>query len=79
MKTHTIRWKSLVNGKIGAGTFLFEKEEAERLAEELNQDYPEILHEAVQSAEPPVQTAELPVEPAIAQPIQVGNLPVAQG
>jgi hypothetical protein len=52
MKTHTIHWKSILNGKIGAGTFLFEKEEAERLAKELNQDYPGIEHEAVLSAAP---------------------------
>lgn len=55
MKTYTIRWRSLVNGKIGAGTYLFEKEEAECLARELNQDYPEIHHEAVLSATPPVE------------------------
>ena len=53
MKTYTIHWKSILNGKIGAGTFLFEKEEAERLAKELNQDYPGIQHEAVLSAETP--------------------------
>jgi hypothetical protein len=47
MKTHTIHWKSRANGMKGAGTILFEKEVAERLAEELNRDYPGILHEAV--------------------------------
>jgi hypothetical protein len=46
MKTHAIHWKSTVSGKIGTGTRLFEKEEAERLATELNQDYPDIDHTA---------------------------------
>jgi len=54
MKTHTIHWKSLSNGRIGTGTFLFEKEDAERLAEELNRDYPEIHHAAIE-----VQAAEV--------------------
>jgi hypothetical protein len=58
MKTHAIHWKSTVSGKIGTGTRLFEKEEAERLATELNEDYPDIDHDAVipvpPSAEPPV-------------------------
>ena len=57
MKTHTIHWKSLVNGRIGAGTFLFEKEEAERLADELNRDYSAIHHEAVLSAQAPAEPA----------------------
>jgi hypothetical protein len=47
MKTHAIYWKSAVTGQIGTGTKRFEKEEAERLATELNEDYPDINHEAV--------------------------------
>ena len=47
MKTHAIHWKSTVSGKIGIGTRLFEKEEAERLTTELNEDYPDIDHDAV--------------------------------
>ena len=38
MKTHAIFWKSAVSGQIGTGKKLFEKEEAERLATELNED-----------------------------------------
>ena len=61
MKTHAIHWKSTVSGKIGTGTRLFEKEEAERLATELNEDYPDIDHAAVipvpVSAEPAVAEA----------------------
>jgi len=61
MKTHAIFWKSEVSGQIGTGTKLFEKKEAERLATELNEDYPEIDHKAVI----PVPAA---AEPAVAEP-----------
>jgi hypothetical protein len=47
MKTHAIYWKSIVNGNIGTGTKRFEKEDAERLATELNEGYPDFHHEAV--------------------------------
>jgi hypothetical protein len=47
MKTYAIHWKSFVTGTVGTGTKRFEKEEAERLATELNESYPEIDHEAV--------------------------------
>jgi len=60
MKTHAIHWKSTVSGKIGTGTRLFEKEEAERLATELNEYYPDIDHDAVI----PVPSS---VEPALAE------------
>ena len=46
MKTHSIHWKSNVNGSIGTGKKLFEKKEAEHLATELNESYPDIHHEA---------------------------------
>ena len=38
MKTHAIYWKSAVTGQIRTGTKRFEKEDAERLATELNKD-----------------------------------------
>jgi hypothetical protein len=60
MKTHAIHWKSSVTGTIGTGKKLFEKEEAERLATELNDSYPEIDHEAV-------IPAPLAVEAAVAE------------
>jgi len=44
---YVIRWKSKVNGRAGRGTKCFERTEAERLAEELNREYPQIEHEAV--------------------------------
>ena len=47
MKTYAIQWKSFVTGTTGTGTKRFEKEEAEHLAKELNEDYPDIKHEAV--------------------------------
>ena len=60
MKTHAIFWRSVVSGQIGTGTKRFEKEVAERLAAELNKDYPDIVHEAVipvpAAAEPEVAT-----------------------
>ena len=45
--TYVIRWKSKVNGRAGRGTKCFERTEAERLAEELNREYPQIEHEVV--------------------------------
>jgi hypothetical protein len=42
-----IRWKSKVNGRAGRGTKCFERAEAERLAEELNREYPQIEHEVI--------------------------------
>jgi hypothetical protein len=66
MKTHAIHWKSTVSGKIGTGTKLFEKEEAECLATTLDEDYPDIDHEAVI----PVPT---PAESAHAQPAPSNN------
>lgn len=53
-KCYVIQWKSKVNGRAGRGTKLFDKEEAERLVEELNREYPQILHELteVQPAHP---------------------------
>jgi hypothetical protein len=67
MKTYAIHWKSTVTGSIGTGTKLFEKEEAERLATELNVSYPEIEHEAV-----------VPGPPAVALPIIEPALGLAQ-
>ena len=46
---YVIQWKSKVNGRAGRGTKQFEHQEAERLAEELNREYPDILHEAVKA------------------------------
>jgi hypothetical protein len=45
--SYVIQWKSTVNGRAGRGTKVFDRVEAERLADELNGEYPEILHQAV--------------------------------
>ena len=63
MKTHAIYWKSRASGTIGTGTKLFEKEEAEHLAAELNEKFPDIDHKVV------LQTLG-PVEPADSGPSQ---------
>lgn len=62
MNTYIIQWKSKVNGRAGRGTKQFEKEEAERLVEELNREYPQIIHQAVSAsgAHEAETTAEVP-------------------
>jgi hypothetical protein len=61
-KSYVIHWKSNVNGRTGVGTIFFDREEAEALAAELNEDYPEIKHEAKSAApaEEPANPAPLP-------------------
>jgi len=48
-KTHVIRWKSKINGRAGRGTKHFALGEAETLVQELNQEYPNIHHELLDS------------------------------
>ena len=67
MKTYAIHWKSSVTGTVGIGTKRFEKEEAECLATELNESYPEIDHEAV-------IPAPIAAEPTVAEPVSAPNL-----
>jgi hypothetical protein len=58
-KSYVIQWKSKENGRAGRGTKQFEKDEAERLVEELNREYPQIEHAAiVAESEPVVETAD---------------------
>lgn len=52
-RNYVIQWKSTVNGRAGRGTKLFDREEAQRLAAELNRDFPQIHHEAVPAPPPP--------------------------
>jgi hypothetical protein len=64
MKEYAIHWKCLMTGTIGTGTKRFEKEEAQRLAKELNESHPEIVHEAVIPSLPAPSAAEPPsIEP----------------
>lgn len=53
MKTHAIHWKSTVSGRIGTGTKLFEKEEAECLATTLDEDYGNANSSSISSAMSP--------------------------
>lgn len=56
--SYVIQWKSKVNGRAGRGTKQFEKEEAERLVEELNREYPQIEHQAVAVSESATEVAQ---------------------
>ena len=47
--SYVIQWKSKSNGRAGRGTKRFDREEAEQLVEELNREYPQIEHEAVEA------------------------------
>ena len=47
--SYVIQWKSKSNGRAGRGTKRFDKEEAERLVQELNREYPQIEHQAVEA------------------------------
>ena len=69
-KSYVIEWKSQVNGRAGRGTKLFDLEEAHRLAEELNREYPGIRHEPVES-EGGAPAAHSPDEPALAEEPEV--------
>ena len=64
-KSYVIQWKSKINGRAGKGTKVFDLEEAARLAEELNREYPGIHHEPIEAG----TSAEvnLPSEPVAAQ------------
>jgi hypothetical protein len=50
-KTYVISWRSRIGPAAGQGKKRFEREEAERLAEELNREYPGFIHEAVNTFE----------------------------
>ena len=67
-KTYVIEWKSKVNGRSGRGTTLFDREEAERLAQELNHDYPEIDHQPLNVQDAP-KSADLSQQ----EPVPVGG------
>jgi hypothetical protein len=60
--SYVIQWKSKVNGRAGRGTKRFEKDEVDRLVEELNREYPQIEHQAIPAIDEP-ETAAEPVVP----------------
>ncbi len=53
---YLIQWKSKVNGRAGRGTKEFSRQEADQLVEELNREYPQILHEVVKVSPEPQAT-----------------------
>ena len=61
---YVIQWKSRTNGRTGTGTTLFDRKDAERLAEELNRDFPEIEHQSLdtEAIAKPAPHSPLPVE-----------------
>lgn len=70
-RMYVIQWKSLVNGRAGRGTKLFEREQAEQLVQELNHEYPQIQHELIEvgqdepsssSTEPQVDSSPEPLQ-----------------
>ena len=80
-----IQWKSKVNGRAGRGTKRFEKDEADRLVEELNREYPQIEHQAVAAPgmEPQAEAAPAAVEessaieePATSAPVETEMLSI---
>ena len=64
--SYVIQWKSTVNGRAGRGTKRFEKEEVDRLVEELNREYPQIEHSAIPAVDEP---AAEPIVSELAAPI----------
>lgn len=66
VKTYAIHWKSMATGTMGTGTKRFEREEAEHLAAELNEKYPDIHHEAI-------IPQPAPVEPGVAGAVSPPN------
>ena len=65
-KHYVIQWKSKVNGRSGRGTKQFNREDAERLVEDLNHEYPQIEHGLleIQAAAPPPATDSPAANPA---------------
>ena len=58
--SYVIQWKSKVNGRAGRGTKRFDKEEVDRLVEELNREYPQIEHSAMPAVDEPVAEPAMP-------------------
>lgn len=67
--SYVIQWKSKVNGRAGRGTKQFERDEAERLVEELNREYPQIEHQAVGVSESQLESAEEAAAPETQTPL----------
>lgn len=79
-KSYVIQWKSTINGRTGKGTKIFDWEEARQLAEELNLEYPDILHEPAEigptAENTPGGRSPLPAaEPEQNEPAEAAELP----
>ena len=74
-KSYVIQWKSTVNGRTGRGTKHFDFEEAESLAHELNQEYPEIHHEVGEAEMATRSGPQVGEQETIEQPETVSELP----
>jgi len=72
-KAYVIQWKSLVNGRGGKGTKLFELDEARLLANELNQDYPAIQHEPVEANSQAPEPGPEAQQPESAEEVEDGS------
>lgn len=78
--SYVIQWKSKVNGRAGRGTKRFDKDEVDRLVEELNREYPQIEHQAVSAPGMEPQTEQAPVaaeEPVTPVPAETEMLSIA--
>lgn len=59
-KTYVISWRSRIGPAAGQGKKYFAREDAERLAEELNREYPGFIHEPVDTLEEEPQAQAQP-------------------
>ena len=59
-KRHAIRWTSRTSGRKGTGTNRLSRDEAEKLAAELNQEYPDIEHVVVLVGPSPAESVATP-------------------
>jgi len=76
--SYVIQWKSKVNGRAGRGSKQFDKEEAERLVVELNNEYPQIEHQAVlANAEEPLPDAAEPIAETVVPEPETPMLTIA--
>ena len=57
-KTYVIAWRSKTEPRFGQGKKLFTRDEAESLADEMNQDYPAFIHEPFNLADETVSVVE---------------------
>ena len=78
-KNFVIAWKSKSEPRWGQGKKLFTREEAEVLADEMNQDYPAFIHEALDlTASAPVAKPEPAIIHVDFQPAPEVAIPVAE-